>query len=155
MSRLFDPVSLMNDNVEANATRRDPLPIGETTAQITEMKFKDGEYLDKETRQKKTWTRLDFTLEITDPEYLAQIGDGLQPKAITFYGVMLDMSGGAIATGPNKNIKLGRMREATGTNGQPLNMMNGKHVRIMIGNKPHPTEPDTILDEVVGVTKVE
>lgn len=147
--KLFDPVSLMNEVVEANATRRDPLPVGETTAQITKMEFAEG--ISKKTQ--KPWNRLDLTLEITDPEYLAQV-PGTPEKVVTNLGVMLELQNGSIATGPNKNIKLGRLREATGTNGKPLAMMEGAFIRITIGQKPHPTEEGVVLDEVVGYTKV-
>lgn len=147
--KLFDPISLMNEVVEANATRRDPLPVGETTAQITKMGFSEG--ISKKSQQ--TWTRLDLTLEITDPEYLAQV-PGIPDKVVTNLGIMIDMNNGSIATGANKNIRLGRLREATGTNGKPLAMMEGAFLRITIGQKPHPTEPDVVLDDVVGYTKV-
>ena len=152
--KLFDPVTLMNENVEANATRRDPLPMGEVVAQITKMGFSDG--ISKKTNN--PWNRLDLTLEITDSEYLQDV-PGTPEKVITNLGVMIDMNNGAIATGPNKNIRLGRLREATGTNGKPLAMMEGAWVRIMIGHKPHPTEVDedgnpVVLDEIVSYTKV-
>ena len=147
--KLFDPVTLMNENVEANATRRDPLPIGETTAQITKMGFSDG--ISRKTNQ--PWNRLDLTLEITDPEYLALV-PGTPEKVTTNLGIMIDMNNGSIATGANKNIRLGRLREATGTNGKPLAMMEGAYIRITIGQKPHPTEADVVLDEVMSYTKV-
>lgn len=153
-NRLFDPVSLLNENIEANATKRTPLPIGEGIAQITKMELKDGKAGPQAKNPGAPWARLDLTLEITDPEYLKLVGDGNQEKAITFYGVMLDMQNGAIAVGPDKNIKLGKLREAAGVNGQPLNMLLGQQIRFMMGQKPHPTEPDSILSEIIGVTKV-
>ena len=154
MSRLFDPIALMSQNVEANATKRDPLPIGETTAQVSKMDFADGEYIDKNTKEKKTWNRLDVTLEITDPEYLKQIGDGTQQKAIIFHGIMLDMNGGQIAVGPNKNIKLGQFRAACNANGQPLGACMGNMVRIQIGQKPNPKQEGEVISEIVGLTQV-
>jgi hypothetical protein len=153
MSRLFDPVSLMNANLEENATRRDPLPQGEVLAQITKLDFKNGT-ISKGDRAGQQWDRLDCTLEITDQEYLAQYGDGTQPKATTNLGIMLEMTDvGAIATGPNKNVRLGRLREAAGVNGKPLGMLQGQFVRIKIDHKPHPTEDGVVLDEITGYTK--
>lgn len=151
--KLFDPISLMNEVVEANATRRDPLPVGETIAQITKMEFTEGTVKKAGPNFGKPWNRLDCTLEITDPEYLAQV-PGTPEKVITNLGIMLELNNGSIATGPNKNIKLGRLREATGTNGKPLAMMEGAYIRITIGQKAHPTEEGVVLDEVVGYTKV-
>lgn len=152
MSNLFDPVeaqNLMDMALEENATRRDPLPQGETTAQIMELKFSGG----VSQKTGNPWNRMDCTLEISDPEYLSQI-PGSPEKATTTLGIMLDMNNGQIATGPNKNIRLGRLRAAAGVNGKPLSALQGQFIRITIGHKPHPTEPDVVLDEVTGFTKV-
>lgn len=160
MSRLFDPVSLMSANVEANATRRDPLPIGETVGQITEINFSDG-VSNKPGKPSTPWARMDVKLEITDPDYTSQI-PGSPEKVVTQLGIMMDMNGGQIATGPNKNIRLGRLREATGTNGKPLSMMVGQMLRIAIGHKPHYKDDGNpegefygvVNDEIVSYTKV-
>ena len=152
MSKLFDPVeaqNLMDQALEENATRRDPLPQGETTAQIMELKFSGG----VSAKTGNPWNRMDVQLEISDPEYLAQI-PGSPEKAMTTLGIMLDMNNGQIATGPNKNIRLGRLRAAAGVNGKPLSALQGQFIRITIGHKPHPTEPDVVLDEVTGYTQV-
>ncbi len=152
MSRLFDPVeaqNLMDQQLEANETRRMPLPQGETTAQITEIKFNGG----VSQKTGNPWNRMDLKLEITDPEYLAQY-PGAPEKLTSNLGLMLDMQNGQIATGPNKNIRLGRLREAAGVNGKPLSALQGSFIRITIGHKPHPTEEGVVLDEVTGYTKV-
>lgn len=153
MSRLFDPVNLLNAEIEANATRRDPLPMGEVVAYITEIGFSDGTVKKSGPNFGKPWNRLDCKLEITDPEYLAQI-PGNPDKAVTNLGIMLDMENGAIKSGPNVNVRLGRLREATGTNGKPLSMMVGQPLRIQIMHKPHPTEEGVVLDEISNYTKV-
>lgn len=152
MSKLFDPVeaqNLMDMALEENATRRDPLPQGETTAQIMELKFSGG----VSQKTGNPWNRMDCALEISDPEYLSQI-PGSPEKATTTLGIMLDMNNGQIATGPNKNIRLGRLRAAAGVNGKPLSALQGQFIRITIGHKPHPTEEGVVLDEVTGYTQV-
>ena len=153
-NRLFDPISLMNENIAANATRRDPLPAGEVVAQIIEISFSDGVSGPHTKAPGKPWNRLDAKLEITDPEYLSQV-PGNPEKAVTTLGIMLDMDGAAIKVGPNVNVRLGRLREATETNGKPLSMMVGRWIRIAIGHKPNPKDPESVLDEVVAYTKVE
>lgn len=161
MSRLFDPVSLMSQEIEANATRRDPLPAGEVLAQIADITFSDG-VSNKPGKPPTPWTRLDAKLEIFDPEYLSQI-PGEPEKAVTSISIMLDMQAGQIATGPNKNIRLGRLREATGTNGKPLGAMIGQWLQISIGHKPHYKDDGNpegefygvVQDEVVSFTKPE
>lgn len=154
MSRLFDPVeaeNLLNQNMEVMDTRRTPLPQGETVAQIMEMKFNGG----VSNKTGKPWNRLDLKLEITDQEYVSQYPGGTEAgKLTTNLGLMIDMENGQVQTGPNKNIRLGRLRDAAGVNGKPLSALQGQFIRITIGHKPHPTEEGVVLDEVTGYTKV-
>ena len=152
MSRLFDPNALLNQDLGQGSIRRDPLPAGEVVAQILELKFSDGTVKKSGPNQGNPWSRLDCKLEITDPEYLEQIPDA-PPKATTNLGIMLDMDNGQIQMGPNKNIRLNRLREAAGVNGKPLGALVGQYVRISIIHKPHPTESDVVLDEVTAFTK--
>lgn len=154
MSRLFDPVSLLNEDLDANATKRDPLPVGEVLAQITAMKFSSGTIKNGD-RRGEPWDRLDVTLEISDRDYLAGYGDGTQDKVTTTYGVMLEMTPDRkIATGANKNTKLGRFRDAAGVNGKPLAALQGQFIRIAVGHKPHPTDENAVMDEITSFTKV-
>lgn len=151
---LFNPADLLNENIAANATKRDPLPIGETTAQIMSAEIKTGEAGPHAKNPGAPWARLDLKLEITDPVYLEGVS-GQPDKVVTFLGVMLDMNNGAIATGSNKNIRLGKLRAATGTNGKPLSQMIGQYIRITIGHRPDPKDQDGgVLDEVTGYTQV-
>lgn len=158
MSRLFNPVDLMNANLEANATKREPLPVGETLAQIIEQKMVEGVAGAQAKNPGAPWTRLDSKLEITDPKYLSGV-PGQPAKVVTTLGIMLDMEAGQIKSGPNTNIRLGKLRAACGTNGKPINAMNGCYIRIAIGHKTHPTKPvdedgnAVILDEIVSYTK--
>lgn len=153
MSRLFDPVSLLQANAEANATRRDPLPIGETIAQIIDLSFSEG-ISNKPGKPASVWNRLDCKLEITDPEYCEQYV-GNPEKIITTLGIMIDCTdllskGGSLKTGPNVNIRLGKLREACGVNGKPLAALMGQHIRIQIGHKPDPKDPENVLDEITS-----
>jgi hypothetical protein len=152
MSRLFNPNDLLSQNLAEGSTRRDPLPAGEVIAQIAELKFSDGTVKKQGPNFGNPWSRLDCKLEITDPEYLAQI-PGAPDKAVTSLGTMLDMDNGQIQMGPNKNIRLNRLREAAGVNGQPLGALMGQFIRVSITHKPHPTESDVVLDEVTAFTK--
>ncbi len=153
MSRLFNPNDLLSQNLAEGSTRRDPLPAGEVLAQISELKFSDGTVKKQGSPNfGMPWSRLDCKLEITDPEYLAQVPGGLD-KATTTLGIMLDMDNGQIQMGPNKNIRLNRLREAAGVNGQPLGALMGQFIRISIIHKPHPTESDVVMDEVSAFTK--
>ncbi len=158
MSRLFDPVNILNAEIGENATRRDPLPMGEVIAQITKIGITSDE-IKKGDRKGEMWHRLDATLEITDPEYCARYGDGSQSRIVTTYGIMYDANEqGLPKLGPNVNVKLGRFRDAAGVNGRPLSALVGQFVRISVIHKPH-TDPalaaeGVVLDEITGATKV-
>ncbi len=145
---IFSPEALLNAKFEsANATRRDPLPVGEVIAQITKLDFANG------TSEKGPWYKLNVSLEISDAEYLQK---AQREKATITYGIMLDMTEtGTFAMGPNKNVQLGRLREATGTNqpGKGLNDMLGQYVRVTISHRPDPKDPSIIYDDVKGVAK--
>jgi hypothetical protein len=149
MSALFDPASLLNSDLGENSTRREPLPVGEPIAQITKIDFKSGE------SSKGKWNRLDVSLEITDRDYMVGYIDGSQEKANTSFGIMLDMNDqGGIAIGPNKNVRLGRFREACGVNGKPLSALVGQYIRVSIQHKPAYNDPSQIADEITGFSKV-
>ena len=153
MSRLFDPVALANATLAANATRRTALPPGDIIAQVTKLDFKSGKAGPNAQNPGAPWTRADWTMEITDPDYLSLCA-GEPKKVVTNLGIMLDIDdNGAIATGENRNVRLGKFRDACGANGMPLSACVGQMVRIQIAQKPHPTEPGTVLDEVVAYTK--
>jgi hypothetical protein len=150
MSSLFDPASLLNSDLGENSTRREPLPVGEPIAQITKVDIKSGE------SPKGKWTRLDVSLDISDADYMATYLDGTQDKAMTTFGIMLDIdqNTGNIAVGPNKNVRLGRFREACGVNGKPLSALVGQFVRVAIQHKPAYNDPSQIADEITGFSKV-
>ena len=143
MSRLFDPVAFLNEELAENATVRDPLPEGTVLAQVTSLKKVDGKTKDGT----GTWDKLNVSLEITDRDYLAN-AVGQPDKAVTTLGIMLEMNGQQIATGPNKNVRLGKFRAACGVNGKPLAALIGQMVAITIVHKPNPNDPESVLDDI-------
>ncbi len=149
--RLFDPAEVFSAEVEANATKREPLPIGQPLAQIMELKFSDGMSAAKPGKPSRPWARIDAVMEITDPEYLAQVGDGTREKAVAFYGVMVEMNGKQIKVGPDVNVELGKLREAAGVNGQPLNALVGSWVRLNVVHEPHYKRPEEITHKIESV----
>lgn len=153
-NRLFDPTAFLNENVEAGATRRDPRPAGETIGQVMALDFKTGDVKKQGSPNfGKPWYRMDVKIEVTDPEYLAQCAGNPTKETFT-YGIMYDGDEvGRPKVGPNMNIQLHRFRDACGANGKPLNACVGAMLRLAIVQKPHPTEPDVVLDEIYSVTK--
>lgn len=160
MSRpLFEPTAFLNENLAANATRRDPRPAGEAIGQVTAVAYKEGTIKDG-ARAGETWRRFDFTIDVHDPAYLATRQNPSGLKETFTYGIMYDADEtGRPKVGPNVNVNLGRFREACDANNKPLNACIGAMVRVQIIQKPHPrgeTNPDgspVILDEVKAVTR--
>lgn len=141
--RLFDPVAFMNEQLAENATESIPLPAGEPLAQVTKMTFASGE------KDGNEWNRLDVRLEIADADYLGDYPTN-NGKVSRTLGIMLDMENGSIATGPNRNVRLGKFREACGVNGKPLSALQGQMVRVAIVQKPGFKDPNTTVDEIVS-----
>lgn len=138
---LFDPVAFLNEALEENATKTLPLPEGEPLAQVTKLDFASGE------KDGREWHRLDIRLEITDRDYL---GDYPAEKVSRTLGLMLEMNGNQVATGPNKNVRLGKFREACGVNGKPLGALIGQMVRVAIKQKPGFKDPTETVDDIVS-----
>lgn len=158
MSRLFDPADIMSQDLEEGATKRELLPQGFVIAQIGRVKWQEGTVGPGKERSGEKWYRADFPMEITDPEYLKNYADGTSTKQIITYGVMVDMQDGKIAMGPNKNIKLNRLRAAAGVNGKPLAAVEGQYVRIQIAWSKitrDGVQTDEDKDEVVAVTSAQ
>ena len=148
MSDLFDPTSFLNSPMaDANATRRDPLPAGETFGTITKLDMAHG------TSDRGPWRKLNISIEIGDPAYLTRAD---RQKAVVTYGLMLDLTDtGTISMGPNVNVRLGKLREATGVNqpGKALTEMVGRPIKVIIGHRPDANDPSVMYDEVKAVAK--
>lgn len=142
---LFDTNLLLSSNLAAHDTRRTPLPATDgVVAQLGKPTFAEGE------GKSGHWLRLNIPCKITDSGYLAQAN---REQATITYGIMLDVENGTIALGTNKNIKLGRLRDAAGVNGQPLDKLEGQFITIKIGHRPDDKDPSIVYDEVTAVTK--
>lgn len=144
MSRLFDPVAFFNNDLEENATVRIPNPEAQgLIGQVTKLAKVGGK------SDKGDWHKLNCTIEFTDREYLAKV-EGQPEKVTMTLGIMLEMNGEQIATGPNKNVRLGKFREACGVNGKPLAALIGQMARFDIKQKPHHEDPEVTVDEIVA-----
>jgi hypothetical protein len=91
----------------------------------------------------------------------AALAEQLSLKKVTVrQTVFLDIDAyGKLEIGTNKNVQLGRVREAVGLNtpGKPfqLAMLKGAGpARIMVSNDPDKKDPTIIYDNVKAVTKL-
>jgi hypothetical protein len=143
----FDAEDFLNSSTtEANATFLEPIPEAEYLAVISGVEFMQG--LSHKTGE--PWARLDLKVELQDPILTEKLGRSPTSKM----GVMLDLDNGRIATGPNRNVGLGRVREALNLNapGQPFspNMMVGRPCKVAIKHREYNGQ---IFDEVKAILR--
>lgn len=144
--RLFNTADLLSNDLPENATIYIPPPESDgVLAQITKLDFVGGE-----SEGGREWNKANVTLEVTDHEYCSQ-AEGSPEKVLFTYGVMLDMENGQITHGPNKNVKLGKLREAAGVNGKPLGALIGQMIQVQIRHKPHSKNEGETVAEVVAI----
>jgi len=148
---IFDPQAFLTQTVDTTFdSKRTVLPPGEYLAMIGEPKARTWQGKVDPT---KSGVAIDLPLEIDLSMYPEAATIFGQPKARLQDGLMLDLTedGRGLASGPNKNIRLGQYREATALNvkGQPFNfgMLQGRMVKVQV---KHRALPDGSPIEEVG-----
>lgn len=149
----FDPASLLEATVEtSNDTKIIPIPEGEYLAVIDNVKINTWQSGDGS----KSGLRLDVEYLLDDAAAKEATG---RDKLLVRQGIMLDLTedGRSFDMGKGKNVGLGRLREATGLNtpGQTfaVQMLPGRLVKIKVTQRPKEGDPETIYNDVRGVTK--
>jgi hypothetical protein len=146
----FDPATFLDVSVnESNDTVSTPVPVGEYTAVAGEPKIREWNSKDGT----KSGLALDIPWEIDSGSYPSVKEATGRDKNIVYQGIMLDTTpNGGLDTGKGRNVKLGRLREATGLNkaGQPFSfrMLQGRLAKIEVA---HRTAEDQLFAEVKGV----
>ena len=142
----FNPDSFLSTETE-EATESKYLPVPE----------KDYQALidDVQAREAKDSQILDVTYELLGDDVKAAMN---MDKVTVRQTIFLDIENGVLETGGNKNVKLGKLREALGQNvsGQPwspLMMKGGGPVLVKIINTPDKDDPEIIYSNVSRVTK--
>lgn len=139
----------------ANALVRRPVPIGEYKATIDEVEL---EAFAGKKDVTKTYLRCTVSYRILDEQVaLALAGADGKPreKVVAVDGWLVDLTdGGDIDFGPDRNINLGRLREATGCNkpGDEWSFpgFKGKVVKVKIGHEMYEGEPRTRVQNVAA-----
>lgn len=144
----FDPATFEETAVEsAMEVRFTPIPEGNYEAFIDKYALRE---LDK------GGVICDVHWNIIDEDLKAK----MKLENITVrQGIFLDIEDDVLALGPNKNIKLGRLREALGQNqtGQPwtLTQLNGAGpVIISVTKRPDKNDPTIVYNDVGRITAV-
>jgi hypothetical protein len=143
----FNPDSFLNtETEESTESRYKPIPEGDYQALID----------DVTAREAKDSQILDITYEIID-EPLKTLMD--MNKVTIRQSIFLDIENGILAIGGNKNVKLGKLREAldqnqSGKPWSPLMMKGAGPVLIKTVQTPDEDDPEVIYSNVNRVTSV-
>ena len=137
----FDPQTFMAQETSGEMeTRYTPVPAGDYTATIDDIAVREaGDSI-----------LLDVTHLIHDSELAEKMG---MERLSVRQGIFLDIEpNGVIALGPNKNVKLGRLREAIGQN-KPgswnFQMLKGAGpLRISVSIKPDKDDTTILYNRV-------
>ena len=105
----FDPATFMNTETEGvMETRYTPIPADDYTATIDDVVVREV------TNDRGSSILLDVTHLVHAPELAQKMG---MERPTVRQGIFLDINpSGVVELGPNKNVKLGRLREAVGQN---------------------------------------
>lgn len=148
---VFNPDTfLQSATTEKMETRRTPIPENEYLATIKDVKL----------RSAKESVILDVTWSILDQGAGAGLAAKMGlPEATVRQSVFLDIreDGQGLATGPNKNVQLGRIREAIGQNNPGpwmiLQLKGAGPAKIMVTNRPDDKDASIVYDDVKAVSK--
>lgn len=149
----FDVNAFMSENIDAPLdTKIDPIPEGEHLGQIG-IGDKDVDVATGiSPKNNKPWMRCDLMIDLSDPNLLAQLK---REKVRARYGVMIDLNdSGKLDTRPQRNVTLGKLRDAVGQNKPGLwnfNMLKGQPIKVKI--KHRVLDNGDIVSDVVGVTR--
>ena len=150
MTSAFSPEAFMaSQYTEANETTFKAVPEGDFPAVIKKVECNSWQSKDGI----KSGLKLDLTWMIDDESVKASTG---MAEPTVKQSIMLDLTeSGAMAVGTNKNVNLGRLRDAVNQNasGRPWSpaMLQGQVARVAV---KHRLYEDQTFAEVKGVTKL-
>lgn len=148
---MFDPDQFLGMQVTgSNDTKSIPVPVGEYTAIIEEVKVRSWTAKDDPT---KSGLALDLLWEIDDQAVRDELG---RDKVVCKQGIMLDLTdAGTLDMGKGKNLGLGRLREATGLNDLSssfsFSMLPGRMGKVSVS---HRVNGEDIFAEIKRVAAV-
>lgn len=148
----FDPQAFLN-TAEVNGA------MDTTQTTIPERDDYIGTIKDMKIRTAKDSVIVDVTWSILNLDDAVKAELNLQEPTVR-QSIFLDFDGnGRLATGPNMNLGLGRVREALGQNvpGQPwrLLMLKGAGpARLKVTKRPNEKDPKIIYNDVAAVTRM-
>ena len=148
---MFNPDQFLDMQVtESNSTEAIPVPVGEYTAVIGEVKCRPWQ---KKDDPSVAGLALDITWELDDEAVKELLS---RQKVTVKQGAMLDLTdSGSLDMGKGRNVTLGRLRDAVNLNqaGQPFafSMLVGRVAKVKV---EHRVNGDQIFTEVKAVAKL-
>lgn len=142
---------------EPNSTQFEQCPEGEYLARLDDFELATAEWEDKKTGQPRSAPTLRITWHILDEGVKAQLKlDPVKVQQDIFLDV--DEATGSLSTDKNKNIMLGRIRQAVGLNepGQSfsLNMLKGSSAAtVRVAHVPDRNNAEIKRARVTGVAR--
>lgn len=130
---VFNKEAFLNSTVTgANETKSTYVPKGEYTAYIDDLDVNSGE------KDGRPWHSLNLKWYIPDENLKKALG--LEHPTVQD-SIFLDLENGVLAFGTNKNVRLGRIREAVGQNDPKkpwsFSMLKGAGpFKILVGSRP-------------------
>lgn len=148
MSSVFDPEAFLNSTTDQpSETQYTPIPDGDYRGLIDDVKL----------RQAKDSVILDLMWHLLEvpQEVLTALG---RDKALVRQTLFLDIENGVLATGANRNVQLGKVRDAVGQNvsGQiwsPRMLKGAGPCVLRIVVKPRKDDASIMENQITRVAK--
>jgi dipeptidyl aminopeptidase/acylaminoacyl peptidase len=147
---VFNKEAFLNSSVTgSNETKVTFVPEGEYTAYVDDLELSSGN------KDGRDWYSCKIKWYIPDENLKKALG--LEHPTVSD-SIFLDIENGALAFGVNKNVGLGRIREALNQNDPKkpwsFSMMKGAGpVRIKVGSRPDKNNPGDVYPTVDRVAK--
>ena len=148
---MIDAKQFMNAQYsEPNSTKRTPIPPGEYKAIVDKVEL---ETFPGKKDTSKVYLKCNATLNLDEPTLRTQLE---REKVVIVHGFLVDLNdAGAIDFSKERNVTLGKFREAIGMNtpGTPWSfpMFEGKVLRVKVAHEMYEGEPQA---RVVAVAKL-
>lgn len=159
-TQTFDADAFMNTNVDAPmATALSGVPEGEYVSMVGDFDstaFKTISYTDQKSGQQVQRAVLEIPFVIQDEELKAKLGRDSVTHRETYW---LDFdANGRLDTGPDKNVSLGKLRDALGQNTSapwnPSMLKNMGPLRIVIKTRSDKRDPDKKYTNITKYAKI-
>ena len=148
---MFNPDQFLDMTItDANSTQTVPVPVGEYTALVSDVKCRQWQ---SKSDPSKSGLTLDVTWEIDDAAVKQLLG---REKVTVKQGIMLDLTeSGGLDMGNGRNVGLGRLREALDLNrpgvGFSFSQLPGRLAKVAVS---HRIDGENIYSEVKSVARV-